>query len=390
MKAPQLDLERYLATMPTNIAVHADASRPPAQRLVAARGLLPLPTQDQLAVLVALCEAIEAPVSQAAKDTIRLMPVNLVKPVLINPATPGWLLEGLGCRLNEREELLPDLLSHRSTPDRIHLWACVASTSNAVHERLCLDLERLKRCPEIIEGLWNNESVDRYLMRPPVEFLVRQGIHLESVPLFKEVLASLSFDELKEAVDNVELPPEVLGMVVDSERPQEGEEDDDTKVHSEASDGDDESGDQTALVGEEEGKKKTLIQVINDMSPAQKICLALKGNREARTILIRDTNKIVCSAVIRSPRITDREVALAAQMRSVHEEVIRIICGNRDWLRKYPIKLALVNNPKTPLARSMAMIKGIHQRDLKAISRSTQVPSALRGVAKRLLAQKRQ
>jgi len=227
-------------------------------------------------------------------------------------------------------------------------------------------------------------------MRPPVEFLVRQGIHLESVPLFKEVLASLSFDELKEAVDNVELPPEVLGMVVDSERPQEGEEDDDTKVHSEASDGDDESGDQTALVGEEEGKKKTLIQVINDMSPAQKICLALKGNREARTILIRDTNKIVCSAVIRSPRITDREVALAAQMRSVHEEVIRIICGNRDWLRKYPIKLALVNNPKTPLARSMAMIKGIHQRDLKAISRSTQVPSALRGVAKRLLAQKRQ
>jgi hypothetical protein len=76
-------------------------------------------------------------------------------------------------------------------------------------------------------------------------------------------------------------------------------------------------------------------------------------------------------------------------MRSIHEEVIRIICGNRDWMRKYPIKLALVNNPKTPLARSMAMIKGIHNRDLKAISRSTSVPSALRGAAKRLLSNAR-
>ena len=59
-------------------------------------------------------------------------------------------------------------------------------------------------------------------------------------------------------------------------------------------------------------------------------------------------------------------------------------------MRKYPIKLALVNNPKTPLARSMAMIKGINMRDLKAISRSTSVPSALKGAAKRLLSKQRQ
>ena len=55
-------------------------------------------------------------------------------------------------------------------------------------------------------------------------------------------------------------------------------------------------------------------------------------------------------------------------MRSIHEEVIRIICGNREWMRKYPIKLALVNNPKTRWRASMAMIKGINMRDLKAIS----------------------
>ena len=58
-------------------------------------------------------------------------------------------------------------------------------------------------------------------------------------------------------------------------------------------------------------------------------------------------------------------------------------------MRKYPIKLALVNNPKTRW-RSMAMIKGINMRDLKAISRSTSVPSASKGAAKRLLSKQRQ
>ena len=376
-----LDKQRYIASMPAQVAAHADPARPPAQRLVAARGMLPLPTQDQLAVLVALCEAAEAPVSKAAQNTLQQMPVNLVKPVLTNPVTPAWLLEGLGCRLQKRDDLLPDLLSHRSTPDRIHRWAAQTCSAATVHERLCLDLERLKRCPEIIEGLWNNEAVDRYLLRPPVEFLVREGIHLDTVPLFKEVLSSLSFDELREAVDQVELPAEVDRLV---ERTEENDTPpldvtDEKKAH-EASDED---------VEKEDDSKKTLVQIVNGMTPAQKICLALKGNREARTILIRDSNKLVCTAVIRSPRISEREVAVAAQMRSIHEEVIRIICGNREWMRKYPIKLALVNNPKTPLARSMAMIKGINQRDLKSISRSTSVPSALRGAAKRLLSQTR-
>jgi hypothetical protein len=387
MSALPLDLEKYRASMPTQVAVHADPARPPAQRLVAARGMLPLSTQDQLAVLVALCDALEAPVAEAARTTLGLMPANLVRPVLTNAATPGWLLEGLGCKLTSRADLLPDLLSHRATPDRIHLWASVNAQTGLVHERLCLDLQRLKRCPEIIEGLWNNESVDRYLLRPAVEFLVREGVHLETVPLFKEVLASLNFEELQEAVDKVELPSEVQHLLRD--KGGELEEVDETLLHRVADDDDDDAGDSTALVDTGPEKKLTVIQVINGLTPAQKICLGLKGNREARSILIRDSNKLVCTAVVRSPRISEREIALAATMRSIHEEVIRIICNNREWMRKYPIKVALVNNPKTPLARSMALIKSLHQRELKAISRSTSVPSALRGAAKRLLSRKR-
>ena len=364
-----LDLDRYRAQMPSAVAVHTDPSRPPAQRLVAARGMLPLPTQDQLAVLVALADAFEPPVADAARATLQGMPVNLIKPVLTNPSTPGWLLEGLGCRIHGRVELLPDLLSHRNTPDRIHLWSAENVDAGPVHERLTLDLERLKRTPEIIEKLWENESVDRYLLRPPVEFLVREGIVLDSVPLFKEVLASFSFEELQDAVEHVELPDEVQHLI--EEKPEK-------KVEAREEEPEEEG----------EAERLTLTQIVGKMTPAQKIALALKGNREARQILIRDSNKLVCTAVIRSPRISEREVVMAAQMRSIHEEVIRIICANREWMRKYPIRLALVNNPKTPIGKSMSLIKTLQKRDLKGLTRSTGIPSALRSAAKRQLSQR--
>ncbi|HSP81011.1 MAG TPA: hypothetical protein VLQ93_20985, partial [Myxococcaceae bacterium] len=62
----------------------------------------------------------------------------------------------------------------------------------------------------------------------------------------------------------------------------------------------------------------------------------------ARSILIRDSNKLVCTAVIRSPRITDGEVLSCASNKAVNEEVLRIIYGNREWTKNYQIMLALL------------------------------------------------
>ena len=209
-----------------------------------------LANSNQLAVLVALCEAVEKPVLKRLRT-----PSSRCRSIWSDRCSTtcdaGVVTRGLACAFTGAR-ILADLLSHRSTPDRIHLWAAAEATVPAVHERLCLDLQRLKRCPEIIEALWENESVDRYLLRPPVEFLVREGVHLESVPLFKEVLASLSFDELRDAVDQVELPPEVAALVDEGEtvktEPEQPTQEEESSV---AADEEPE---------EEEGAKKTLVR----------------------------------------------------------------------------------------------------------------------------------
>ena len=124
-----------------------------------------------------------------------------------------------------------------------------------------------------------------------------------------------------------------------------------------------------------------LEQAIKEMSVGHKIKLAYKGNKEARSILIRDTNKSVAVAVIKSGRLSDGEVAQYAGNRNLVDDVIREIANNKEYTRKYPVKVALVANPKTPLPKAISFIQSLHKKDLQQLCRNKNVPSALRRLA---------
>lgn len=134
----------------------------------------------------------------------------------------------------------------------------------------------------------------------------------------------------------------------------------------------------------EEGKRLTLAQRIMKMSIAEKIKLGTLGNKEARSALIRDTNKLVCVAVIRSPRITDGEVLASAANRAVNEDVLRVIYNNREWTKMQKVKLALVKNPKVPLTVTMKFLNTLRDAELKDLSRDKNVPAAVQSFAKKL------
>jgi hypothetical protein len=121
------------------------------------------------------------------------------------------------------------------------------------------------------------------------------------------------------------------------------------------------------------------------MTVKDRIKLGMKGDREARAILIRDSNKVVATAVMRNPRITDHEVENIAAMRTVADEVLRTIAMNRAWARNYPIILNLARNPRTPIPTAVTILPRIHNRDLQGISQNRNVSEAVRRQAYRLV-----
>lgn len=132
----------------------------------------------------------------------------------------------------------------------------------------------------------------------------------------------------------------------------------------------------------------SLFQQVMGMSVAQKIKLALRGNKDARTILIRDNNKLVRRFVVMNPRITDGEVVQLCRNRSADDELIRIIAEDREWLRNYQIKLALVTNPKTPLVIAIRLVASLGERDVRTLAKSRNVPQAVAVQARRLVVER--
>ncbi len=136
-----------------------------------------------------------------------------------------------------------------------------------------------------------------------------------------------------------------------------------------------------------EEEEKNLFKKITSMSVVQKIKLAMIGNREARNILLNESNKVILKCVIRNPRITEEEVMNLASSKTVSDEILRDISNKKEWMKSYNIQKCLVFNPKTPVPVGIKYLKFMREKDVRLLSTSRAVSNALRSAAVRRLAQ---
>ena len=130
---------------------------------------------------------------------------------------------------------------------------------------------------------------------------------------------------------------------------------------------------------------QSLYAQILSMGTAEKIKLALRGNKDARLILARDGSKMIRRLVLMNPRISDAEVISVARNRSADEELLRLITQKREWMRNYQVRLALATNPKTPLVVAIRQISTLTERDLRNLAKSKNVSQTVAAQARRLL-----
>ncbi|PYR89268.1 MAG: hypothetical protein DMF84_25045 [Acidobacteria bacterium] len=131
-------------------------------------------------------------------------------------------------------------------------------------------------------------------------------------------------------------------------------------------------------------------KLLSSLPVLERMKLAMKGTREQRAQLVRDSNKLVSAAVLSSPKLTSAEVEAFTKMGNVSEDVLRIIATNRSWTKNYGVIAGLCRHPKTPPAMSMHMLHRLNERDLKMLSIDRNVPEALRQLSKKVLTKAKQ
>jgi hypothetical protein len=135
--------------------------------------------------------------------------------------------------------------------------------------------------------------------------------------------------------------------------------------------------------------KLNIMQAVNRMTTPQKIKLALAGGKDARSLLIRESNKQIAAAVLENPRITDGEIDFFSQSTNLSEDIMRKIGTNFEWTKRYSVARALVNNPKCPAGIAVGFVGRMNDRDLGLLEKSRNVSEAVRAAARGLVAKKK-
>ncbi|MBW2504543.1 MAG: hypothetical protein JRE16_08240, partial [Deltaproteobacteria bacterium] len=293
---------------------------PREHHLSASQGALDLCSKDLLVTLYLLCHSDDLEIRTQAVATLKKLPKSELKSLAQDTATDPVVLDLLARVKIDDPEVMDSLIKHEKISDRTLLFIAKRGNREAL-EVLFATHQRLADSDGFLDAIMANPHAAERLKRSIAD------------------------------TDNADVPKG--GTQVDE------------------------------LIKDTSLCNASKYQIALDLPVTEKIKIGLSGDKEWRSILIKDSNKLVQNAVLKNPRITEAEVLMIAKNKSSSDDLIRQILVNRDWVKLYEIKKALAVHPKTPLPRAMRLISVLSNKDIKDLMRSKNVSTVLSTLARK-------
>jgi hypothetical protein len=328
----------------------------PQIRAAAARGALPLPRTALVRLFVHLRGDAEEPIRQDAEASLAALEPAAIHEVLEDRECAPEVLEFFAQRAIKDEGVAERIAFHPGVPSAA-IAVLAAKGTATVLELVLTNQERLLAEPGLLDLLSVNPALRADQRGRLLELLDRAAQWRAQAEAGARGAVSPEFEEAARLlhVDIGELF--AASEIIDGEEFEHAE----------------------------DPELRSAYRKILTLNTAQKAILAMRGGREERMILIRDTNKLVSLAVLRNPRLREDDVERIARMRSVTAEVLRQVGQNREWVKSYAVVSALVNNPRTPQGISTNLVGRLRSQELKKLVGNHDVPELIRRMAKRTL-----
>ena len=384
----------------------------------AARGALQVSAAENIEILVYLARYNKV-FGELARMTLAGWDEKACLAAVSDPQTPVEVLNYFIASENLRPRLLPSLLENPSLrEDQI---ATLATSALRDTIDVMLKTPRVRSLRRVVDALKSNpylkkEEVEQLqtqaartapaAARPEVpsrsepEAATDDGLESANASGFAEgsettvgVEEESVFSYLQEHAGEIaaegEKPYQAMGGVFDlGEEPSAVSAETAQAVHAETSNLHTPARRPPVSAPMQEKKRQNTLQKINSLDVKGRIQLALKGNKEERSILIRDGTKVVALAVLDAPKISDGEVEKFASQKNVLEAVLRQIPLKRRFMKNYIVVRNLVANPRTPLDLSLGLMKNLLIQDLKNLSSNKEVSDTIRKLALKMFKQK--
>jgi hypothetical protein len=380
----------------------------------ASKGSLQVPGDEMIEILVHLATKNQL-FGQQARMTLAAWDEAGSRAAAANPKTAKEVLDYFISPQNLRPALLPALLENPSVREGA-LVELAASSSREVIETMQKS-GRVKRSPRILEALKQSPHATSHppapveeklaaVQAPPGSPVIESAADPANAPAPTEFAVQpeestasevmVESDDVLNASVKTYLDEHSAEIAAEGNKPFEpvGAIHEDLDLDPEP----EPTAEEAATVkraavfkkaqGDMEERRGSVLQKIAKMDVKERIQLAMKGNKEERSILIRDGTKLVSLGVLESPKITDGEVERFASQKNVQEAVLRGIAMKRRFIKLYPVIRNLVSNPRTPMDLALGLMKHLLVQDLKNLSANKDVSDTVRKLALKNFKQK--
>ncbi len=383
-----------------------EGTAPRGAQIAASRGALPLPQDDLLEILVTFAEGSDSELRENALGTLSSQDLGALASTLRSTDAAPRVLAFFAVHKGLPEDVYEAVVTNERTPAAAIESFAGATQSAQLLERIAINQQLLIRSPGIIDAILRNPArtpeAERRASEIKREFFEKE----RGAEQIANELRARGNDAAAEFIEQAEFANDLEGsglslddaLLIARHIESMDRETDDSwlglefieEIYEETEE------QRVAAVGkiigelqsEEEGdlsgERVSMINRIMRMGVKDRVKLGMKGDREARNILIRDPNRLVSSAVVNNPRISEQEVETISSMRSINEDILRLIASNRQWSRSYNVMHNLARNPRTPMANVMTIMSRLQLRDLVALSKNRNVSDAVRRHALRL------
>jgi hypothetical protein len=353
------------------------AEAPPQVKLLAARGVIPGAKPGDIVIVVSvLARSEDAKVAETARATLAKLPPPILQGAL-NADLPGSVILELTRVYPNHHEVITSLLRMpRIGTAALEIMADAAD--ERAGELIATNEELMLKNSTVIEKLYMNKRVRMSTADRLVELAVRHQLELK-IPAFAEASQAIKNELILEPAeepyfdDVLFKEANLLGekLKLDEKNPDTHEVDEE---------------------GEEKLKKEVLPlhAKLAQMTVSQKIRAATLGSSGERLILVRDPNRLVATAAVKSPLMRENEAAQISASRAVSDDVLRQIALNREFVRSYQVKINLVMNPRTPLTFATRLIPHLRDSDLRILAKSKNVSASIGQAVRQQLSRKQQ
>ncbi len=365
---------------PLDVAALSPAAQkalgPGPGRMMASRGMVPMPPGDQIAVLYQLSLDADAGLATAARATAVGLPDKLLTGALSDAHVDARVLDLFAELVGTKPVAFDAIVGNPAVADQTIARLAGHGGAREV-DRIAANEQRLLRHPEIIGAMYTNKQARMSTVDRAVELAVRNNVRVPGLAAWDEIARALQGTGAPPASAETDMLFAIAADAVSQ----------DDRVLTQGDADKLAERDEPEFTAEAHDELKKLD--VEKLSIPAKIRLATLGNAFHRSALVRDPVKIVAMAAIKSPGVTEFEAANYAGNQSLGEDVIRYIANRREWTKLYGIKFSLCHNPKTPIPDSMRLMPFLRDKDIERLIKSKGIPSAVVAQARKLMLQRR-